>query len=319
MGKILGIIGCGSVVQNMYLYSIPGWANIDKIYTYDIVPENASQVALALNAVVTGLENLVQQADIILITTPPHTHYNLLKQALLPGKTVICEKPFLYNYHEADEIINLGETNKAQLFVAHFRRILPAVQLAKNMLASGVFGSVEKIELFEGMRFSYKTQSGYETQNPFGGVLLDTGSHTLDQALFICGLDVENIEVNVAEIHRNKHEPSHEIEVSFTIKMHEKNIPVHLKLSRRQVLSNKLNIFCEHGILEVPTDLQNKVCVSGKQKPFLATADYEIGSYQQAFNLQYDFMFDGKRNTIFRAQKFKNLALIFDKILAYNA
>ncbi|MGZ5244717.1 MAG: Gfo/Idh/MocA family protein [Bacteroidia bacterium] len=317
MKKSLGIIGCGSVVQNMYVYSIPGWPHIEKIYVHDVDPQQSERVALTLNATVSGLENLIQKADIIIIASPPHTHYNLLKQCLQKDKTVICEKPFLFHIAEAREIVKAAKANGTKLFVAHMRRVLPAINLAKQMFESHVLGEIKELQLFEGMRFAYQTQSGYETQNEYGGVLLDTGSHTLDAALYITGLDEKELQVEEAVVERDKHEPAHEIKANFTLKFLGGQIPVKLILSRKQVLSNKINIICEHGVLEVPLGLENTVRVRKEhKKAFVAHAPYQVANYHQVLAMQYNIIFDDSRNHIFRSERFIGLTGILEKLLA---
>lgn len=317
MKKSLGIIGCGSVVQNMYVYSIPGWQHIDKIYVYDIDPRQTEKVALALNATVSGLENLIHKSDIIIIAAPPHTHYNLLKQCLIKNKTVICEKPFLFHIAEAQEIVKEAKANGTDLYVAHMRRVLPALNLARQMHESHVLGEIKEMQLFEGMRFAYQTQSGYEKQNEYGGVLLDTGSHTIDAALYITGMDEKELNVQNAAAQKDKREPAHEIKANFTLSFADGEIPVKLFLSRKQSLSNKINIIYEHGVLEVPLGLENTVRVSKEnKKAFVAHAPYHIANYHQLLAMEYNMIFDETRNHIFRAERFIGLTGILEKLLA---
>ncbi len=317
MKKSLGIIGCGSVVQFVYVHIIGGWQQIDKIYVYDIDPEQSQRVALTLGATVSGLENLISKSDVIIITAPPHTHYNLLLQCLHAGKTVICEKPFLFHISEAEKIVTEAEQNNVQLFVAHMRRVLPAINLAKQMYESRVLGNLLEIQIFEGMRFAYHTQSGYEVKNEYGGVLLDTGSHALDAAMYITGLDEKEITVQQAIVKRDKKEPSHNFEALFTMKTLSEEIPVKLKLSRKQALSNKINLMAEHGIVEVPLDLDNCIRLSQKsKKAFVAHAPYQVSSYQQAMAMQYNIIFDDTKNGIFRAERFIGLTGVLEKLLS---
>jgi predicted dehydrogenase len=317
MKKSLGIIGCGSVVQNMYVYSIPAWPHIDKIYVYDIDPLQSEKVALALNATVSGLENLIHKSDIIVVSAPPHAHYTLLKQCLEKDKTVICEKPFLFHIAEAREIVKTAQANNAHLYVAHLRRVFPAINLAKQICESHVLGDIKELQLYEGIRFAYQTQSGYETQNEYGGVLLDTGSHTIDAALYITGLDEKEIKVKGAVVKRDKREPAHDFKADFSLHTLDHEIPVKLYLSRKQVLSNKINIICEYGILEVPVGIENSIRISKPdKKAFVAHAPYKLANYHQAMAMQYNIIFDEAKSQIFRAERFIGLTEILEKLQA---
>lgn len=57
--------------------------------------------------------------DLIVIATPADTHYDLAKQALLAGKHVMVEKPFVFRPEEGTELINLAEKKGLILMVDH--------------------------------------------------------------------------------------------------------------------------------------------------------------------------------------------------------
>ncbi len=56
--------------------------------------------------------------EIILITTPPNTHYSLCKKALEAGKHVIVEKPAFNSVAEFQEILQLAQEKGKKLWVA---------------------------------------------------------------------------------------------------------------------------------------------------------------------------------------------------------
>lgn len=59
----------------------------------------------------TDLNELLTDPEIELVTicTPAHTHYDLAKQAILAGKSVIVEKPFCDTLEHAEELFALGQ------------------------------------------------------------------------------------------------------------------------------------------------------------------------------------------------------------------
>ena len=56
--------------------------------------------------------------DLIYIATPNSLHYRQAKAALLAGKNVLCEKPFVPTVAEADELIRLAKERHLFLFEA---------------------------------------------------------------------------------------------------------------------------------------------------------------------------------------------------------
>lgn len=57
-------------------------------------------------------------AEVVLIATPPNTHYSLCKTALEQGKNVIVEKPAFNSVAEFQEMLELAKKNKKKLWVA---------------------------------------------------------------------------------------------------------------------------------------------------------------------------------------------------------
>ena len=58
-----------------------------------------------------------ESVDALVIATPPKSHYELTKRAVLKGKHIFIEKPFTTSFKEAAEILQLAEENKVEVFV----------------------------------------------------------------------------------------------------------------------------------------------------------------------------------------------------------
>src|SRR5262245_66210914 len=59
------------------------------------------------------------EVNAVVIATPLMTHYALVKEALEAGKDVLVEKPICYTAHEAQELVELAETNGRILMCRH--------------------------------------------------------------------------------------------------------------------------------------------------------------------------------------------------------
>jgi len=57
------------------------------------------------------------QPHIISITTPPKTHYDIVKKVLRDGVAVIVEKPIFNSVEEAQEIMNLEKAREAKSYL----------------------------------------------------------------------------------------------------------------------------------------------------------------------------------------------------------
>ena len=160
MQKTVGVLGAGSVVALFYIKVLKS-LGFSSILIYDIDAAHAKKVAQENNVISTHLVTIQEKAAIIIVATPPHTHFDLLQQVIATGKVIICEKPFVYSKADALYLVKLAQEREAKLYVAHIRRFFPGISLAQRYIANNVLGKLVKATLYEGGRFSYKTHSGY--------------------------------------------------------------------------------------------------------------------------------------------------------------
>ena len=86
------------------------------------------------------LEDAELQA--IVIATTAASHYALCKVALLAGKDVYVEKPFVLEVAEAEELIQLASDRGRILMVGHLLEYHPVVNRLKQMIESGELGDI---------------------------------------------------------------------------------------------------------------------------------------------------------------------------------
>lgn len=55
--------------------------------------------------------------DVVVVTTPPDSHFSLTKRALEAGKHVVVEKPFVPTHAEASELVALAAEKKLSVAV----------------------------------------------------------------------------------------------------------------------------------------------------------------------------------------------------------
>ncbi|KAK5653055.1 hypothetical protein OQA88_9341 [Cercophora sp. LCS_1] len=129
--------------------------------------------------------------DIIIITTPPDTHYTLARDALLANKHVLVEKPFVPTSSEASELAVLARQQNRILCVYQNRRWDSDFLTVKKLVADGTLGRVVEFEThFDRLRpakppTSWKSELGI---NEGGGVLYDLGTHLVDQVFVLFGM-----------------------------------------------------------------------------------------------------------------------------------
>ncbi|KKZ98931.1 oxidoreductase [Bacillus sp. 22475] len=189
MKKIgVGIVGFGF---SSTTFHIPLLQTIEEYDIRAILSSKEELVKQALpNAEVAGtIEELVNRADIdlVVITSPNTTHFPYVKEAILHGKHVVVEKPFVVSIEEGEELISLAKQHNVVLSVYHNRRFDNDFLTIKKLLEENRIGNLYAYEAhFD--RFRPNVRDRWREKNlPGSGILYDLGSHVIDQALSLFG------------------------------------------------------------------------------------------------------------------------------------
>lgn len=130
---------------------------------------------------------LTTDIQLVVITAPNSEHYPCAKAALMAGKHVVLEKPFVNSVAEGQELIELARDKQLTLSVFHNRRWDGDFLTVGKLLADGTLGVISHYEShFDRFRPDPR-QRWKETPLPGSGLLYDLGSHLLDQALLLFG------------------------------------------------------------------------------------------------------------------------------------
>lgn len=78
----------------------------------------------------------------VIVCTPVTTHYKIVKDLLLAGKNVMCEKVFTQTSEQAKELTDLAEVNGLKLLICHTFIYNSCYQFVKQFIADGGLGEV---------------------------------------------------------------------------------------------------------------------------------------------------------------------------------
>ena len=144
-----GMIGCGSVTDSK---SAPAYQQTAGFTLHGVCSrtlKKAQEYAEKrhIPVVFDTPEALIQskEIDAVYIATPPdsHLHYALLTAQV--GKPCVVEKPMAVNYQQCVQMEQAFEQTNTPLFVAYYRRSLPAFSGIKTWLEQGVIGQVRHV------------------------------------------------------------------------------------------------------------------------------------------------------------------------------
>jgi predicted dehydrogenase len=91
-------------------------------------------------------EMLDSDVEAVIIATPVRTHFQLARAALLAGKHVMVEKPLAATSAEAAELVELSDMVGVTLMVGHTFVYNPAVNVLRDMVASGEIGDIYYVD-----------------------------------------------------------------------------------------------------------------------------------------------------------------------------
>lgn len=130
--------------------------------------------------------------DVIYAAVPNGLHYEVAKQALNHGKHVIVEKPFMTNYKQAKEIIDLAKKKKLIVFEAITLRHMPNYRKIKELVPE--LGEMKMVDInFSQYSSRYDKFKKGITLPAFdpkqaGGSLMDLGVYSIHFVLGLFGM-----------------------------------------------------------------------------------------------------------------------------------
>jgi predicted dehydrogenase len=130
--------------------------------------------------------------DLVVISTPPNSHYSWAKESLSRGLHVILEKPMALTIEQCDELIELAAAKKLLLVVYQNRRYDADFLTMKELIDDGAIGEVFSYESFVG-GYSKPCSYWHSDVSVSGGAIFDWGSHFIDQILAIIPGEVASV------------------------------------------------------------------------------------------------------------------------------
>ena len=132
---------------------------------------------------------LAGDLDLVILGTPPHTHFDLAATAIARGLHVVVDKPFVPTSALGEELIARASDGGVQLTVFQNRRWDADFLTLQNLLRREALGELRTFE----SRFEWWRPEGFGNWRDSvslaegGGILHDLGAHLIDQAIQLFG------------------------------------------------------------------------------------------------------------------------------------
>ena len=180
----LGIVGCGAVTERYHLPAVAASDEIELVGLAD--PQLVRAEALAreygVPLAVAGHAQLLGELDAAIVAAPNRLHAPIASDLARAGIHVLVEKPLARTTAECDEIAAAAQAAGVVAAVGHDFRHFPVARTARAILAAGLLGAIEDVDLRQGTggRWPYASAYVYSREEAGGGVLIDFGVHMLD-------------------------------------------------------------------------------------------------------------------------------------------
>jgi len=226
----VGIIGLGRSgrdIHGRHLVTVPG--KYDLVAVADRLAPRRDRAAREFGCrTYARPDSLLAQddLDLVVVASPSRQHVSHAIRALRSGHNVLCEKPVARKLSEVEEIERTARRAGRTFAAFHQQRYNPAFVQVRKVIRSGVLGRIVMIRLSAN---SFSRRWDWQTlRREYGGTLLNTGSHYVDQLLRLldsdrmpditCSMDRANTlgdaEDHVKVMMRRRGHPTIDLEIS---------------------------------------------------------------------------------------------------------
>ncbi|QLE00892.1 Gfo/Idh/MocA family oxidoreductase [Galbibacter sp. BG1] len=144
-----------------------------------------------------------ERMQVVSILTPNFLHFPMAKKLLESGFNVICEKPMTTTLEEAEILQQTLEKANKVFAVTYTYTGYPMVRQMKEMIASGVIGKIQKIDVqyYQGwinpiIHDKQKRNTIWRLDPEKSGISCcvgDIGTHGFDMIEYVTGMEVKTI------------------------------------------------------------------------------------------------------------------------------
>lgn len=172
-----------------------------------------------------------KKVDLVYVATPHSEHYENVKACIRHKKPVLCEKAFMANAAQTEEILKLAKAEEVLVTEAMWIRYMPFYRTIREVLDSGIIGEVRMVSA----NLCYAIADKKRLAEPAlaGGALLDLGVYPIHFASMILGTEVERAESSCAMLPAG-------VDRQESITLHYKNGAMAVLTASMSVISDRM-------------------------------------------------------------------------------
>lgn len=185
----IATIGCG-VISQIYLQNLTTrFPNVKVKCCCDLRVESAQKRAEQFGIGAATMDEILAdpEIDMVVVLTPPSTHFGIIKQALQAGKHVYTEKVLSLHAEEAKELCDLANEKGLYLGSAPDTFMGAALQKCKQVVKEGTLGNITGFDVYVNRNMDYISCAYPIVRMVGGGVLYDFGVYHLTALVYLLG------------------------------------------------------------------------------------------------------------------------------------
>ncbi len=194
------IFGLGGAAVRLHIPACRAIETIDLIAGCDPEPEaRARAAALGLGRAYASAEELIaaEEPQLVLVGSPPNSHFSLCKLALEHGAHVLCEKPFVETLPQADDLIALARRKNRLLAVNTQYRYMEIYRRTRERIASGELGRLYAVQVWQQMFHPPAAEGVAWRRELERSTMFEFGGHALDLLVYLFDDFPESIACNM--------------------------------------------------------------------------------------------------------------------------
>jgi predicted dehydrogenase len=127
--------------------------------------------------------------DLVIVATPPDSHADITRAALVAGKHVLCEKPLARTSEQARGMFATATKHDRLLRCGFNHRFHPALIRLKELVGSGSLGRPIALRCVYGIAGREGTEGEWRSDPSVvsGGQLMEQGIHAIDLTAWLLG------------------------------------------------------------------------------------------------------------------------------------
>jgi predicted dehydrogenase len=187
----VALIGCGGIAGAHRAAYQQLADDVRVTWVCDPDAERAARRAGELGAqAVTNYRELLTRPEITAVDLclPHDLHASIAVEAMRAGKHVLVEKPIARDLEEADFMLRTARDMGVILMVGHNQRFAAARATAHRLVSEGAIGEVYMMRTDHQQWVNMPPDAWRNDPEKLGGgAVADSGIHSLDQLLWVCG------------------------------------------------------------------------------------------------------------------------------------